>query len=504
MSRAELGSKGEFTELEIALGRVIEIANEFGLDPFLTRFEMVPAHIMHEMGAYGVPGAFSHWTRGRAYRQMKTEYDYGLSKIYEMVINSDPAIAYLLETNPPVINTMVMAHVLGHTDFFKNSSLFAPTRRDMPDMAALRADRIAQYEQREGESEVEKTLDAALSIAEHIDPDPRSMVRLPRNEQVAVWREQYKQEQLRDRRPQDEYVDLLAPGERPIEEPLKTRVPVPLHPEKDILGFIREFAPHLADWQKDIIDIVREESIYFWPQRRTKIVNEGWASFWHKRIMREMAARGYLPQGEDVEWWRLHAGVVAPRKMGLNPYHFGLNMLDYLEEYHNGMLSVEENRWLEKNEYPVYPRYTGPNQDSPGLKEVFRLREFCDDQGMIRNYFDGNAAARMNMYIYTQQEENGKINYVVVEKGWKQISAQLVASLTNCGFPYIVVKDGDYKGRQELYLSHYFEGDGLDIEYLKKTLPYIHLLWGRPVHLETVVDDSAKVYSYDGEKITID
>src|SRR3989344_2316343 len=153
MKRVEIDSKREFAELETALGRVWEIAGEFGLDPFLTRFEMVPAFIMHEMGAYGVPGAFSHWTRGRAYRQMKTEYDYGLSKIYEMVINSDPSIAYLLETNPPIVNTMVMAHVLGHTDFFKNSSSFAPTRRNMPDMAALRAARIAQYERQEGEIE---------------------------------------------------------------------------------------------------------------------------------------------------------------------------------------------------------------------------------------------------------------------------------------------------------------------------------------------------------------
>src|SRR3990167_6403240 len=504
MKKVEIDSKREFAELETALGRVWEIAGEFGLDPFLTRFEMVPAYIMHEMGAYGIPCAFSHWTRGRAYRQMKTEYDYGLSRVYEMVINSDPSIAYLLETNPPILNMMVMAHVLGHTDFFKNNSSFAPTRRDMPDMEALRASRIAGYEQRQGENEVEATLDAALSIAEHIDPDPRSAVRLSRSEQMRLWRGEFRNEQPHDRRPRDEFEDLLAPSERPREEPLETQVPIPLHPEKDILGFIRDFSPDLTDWKKDIIDIVREESLYFWPQRRTKIINEGWASFWHKRIMREMAGRGYLPQGEDVEWWRLHAGVVAPRKTGLNPYHFGLNMLDYLEEYHNGMLSEEENRWLENNQYPVYPRYTGPYQERPGLKEVFRLREFCDDQAMIRNYFDGNAAARMNMYIYEKQEDDGRIDYVVVEKGWEQIGSQLVASLTNCGFPYIVVKDGDYQGRQELYLSHYYDGDELDLEYLKKTLPYIYRLWGRPVHLETTVNDSLKVFSCDEDGVTME
>lgn len=365
----------------------------------------------------------------------------------------------------------------------------------MPDLAALRGSRISQYEQREGAEEVEKFLDAALSIAEHVDPDPRSVVRLPRDEQMRVWREQFMREQLRDRQPRDEYEDLSGEEEKPEEEPLATRVPVPLHPEKDVLGFINGFAPYLSDWQRDIIDIVREESIYFWPQRRTKIINEGWASFWHKRIMREMAERGYLPQGEDVEWWRLHAGVVAPRKVGLNPYHFGLNMLEYLEEYHNGQLTTEENRWLENNGVPVCPKYTGPYQESPGLKEVYRLREYCDDQAMIRNYFDGNVAARMNMYIYTQEEADDGINYVVVEKGWEQIRDQLAGSLTNCGFPYIVVEDGDYKGRQELYLSHVFEGGELDIEYLNKTLPYIYHLWGRPVHLETIVGEEKKVFS---------
>src|SRR3954447_12669776 len=159
----------EMAELERATGAIWDIAQRFGIDPFPTHFDVVPATIMYEFGAYGLPGRFSHWTHGRAYQQIKTMYDYGLSRIYELVINADPAYAFLLENNSVLQNKLVVAHVLGHTDFFKNNAYFKATSRQMLETVSVHAERIRGYEFHHGRETVEEFLDAVLSIQEHID-----------------------------------------------------------------------------------------------------------------------------------------------------------------------------------------------------------------------------------------------------------------------------------------------------------------------------------------------
>ncbi|HEX9002868.1 MAG TPA: SpoVR family protein, partial [Blastocatellia bacterium] len=162
----------EVRELEKALEQIWEIATtKFGLDPFPTRFEVVPASVMYEIGSYALPGRYSHWTFGKAYHKMKTMYDFGLSKIYEVVINSNPSYAFLLENNSLLQNKLVIAHVLGHVDFFKHNAYFSRTNRRMVDDAAMHARRIGEYEFTHGRKVVEDFLDAVLSIEEHIDPN---------------------------------------------------------------------------------------------------------------------------------------------------------------------------------------------------------------------------------------------------------------------------------------------------------------------------------------------
>ncbi len=164
---------GDARLLEARVEQIWEIAQRFGLDPYPVHFELVPATIMHEFGAYGLPGRFSHWTHGRAYQQLKTMYDYGLSKIYELVINTNPAYAFLVDNNSVLQNKVVVAHVLGHVDFFKHNAYFAPTNRQMIEGASVNAERIRGYEYAHGQREVEEFLDAVLSIQEHIDPGSR-------------------------------------------------------------------------------------------------------------------------------------------------------------------------------------------------------------------------------------------------------------------------------------------------------------------------------------------
>src|SRR5256885_15746220 len=161
----------EIQNLEKALEQIWDVARKFGLDPYPTRFEIVPATVMYEVGSYALPGRYSHWTFGKAYHKMKTMYDFGLSKIYEVVINSNPSYAFLLETNSLTQNKMVIAHVLGHVDFFKNNVYFSKTNRRMVDEAAIHARRMSEYEFTYGRKVVEEFLDSVLSIEEHIDPN---------------------------------------------------------------------------------------------------------------------------------------------------------------------------------------------------------------------------------------------------------------------------------------------------------------------------------------------
>src|SRR3954468_6933719 len=282
----------ETRQLEKAIGEIWEIAGRLGLDPYPVHFEMVPATIMYEFGAYGLPGRFSHWTHGRAYQQIKTQYDYGLSKIYELVINTDPAYAFLLENNSVLQNKVVAAHVLAHVDFFKNNRYFEHSNRSMLETISINAERLRRFEFEHGHEEVEKLLDSVLSIQEHIDANPRLRRTEPEPERTRRG----------DGKPVTPFDDLLRLGD-PKEEAKKAEPRrFPPEPEKDLLLFLADHAPDLEPWQRDILHIVRAEQLYFLPQMQTKVMNEGWASFWHARIMRELD----LSDGEYVEFSKMH------------------------------------------------------------------------------------------------------------------------------------------------------------------------------------------------------
>src|SRR5579883_333960 len=249
----------DLASIEKAIDQIFQIAERFGLDPFPIYFEIVPPSIMYEFGAYGLPGRFSHWTHGRAYQQTKTLYDYGLSKIYELVINTDPCYAFLMEGNSMTQNKLVIAHVVGHSDFFKNNAYFSRTNRKMLDSVSINAERIRRYEFQHGRLEVEQFLDAVLSIQEHVDPQPEM------REKARALAEQIRQEDRESDgfRPTP-YDDLFVLDPRPSPEPEKKEGPrkFPEEPDKDLLKFIAEHAPELEEWQRDVIEIVRSEWLY--------------------------------------------------------------------------------------------------------------------------------------------------------------------------------------------------------------------------------------------------
>ena len=454
-------------ELEEAIGEIWEISRRFGLDPFPVHFEMVPATIMYEFGAYGVPGRFSHWTHGRAYQQIKTMYDYGLSKIYELVINADPAHAFLLENNGVLQNKVVAAHVLGHSDFFKNNAYFGHTNRGMLEAVNIHAERLQRYEFEHGRDEVETFLDAVLSIDEHFDP----FVHTKRQSAEEHARQQR-------RRPAEQPYDDLLRLDRPVAPaPAAPAKRVPIEPEKDLLLFLAEHSADLEDWQRDILQIVRTEQIYFLPQMQTKIMNEGWAAYWHSRIIRELG----LGSDEYLQFASMNAGVLAPSRRGMNPYYVGLKVFEDIERRWDEPSAEERERFGRKG--------------GDGRRKIFEVREQETDVSFLRNYLTKELVDDLDLYIYRLQDGQ----WVVVEKDWEKVRDAILSSMTNFGQPYIVVEDADYQGNRELYLKHRFEGAELDLGYADKTLRQVQRLWGRRVHLETVYEEKPTLLTFDGQ-----
>ncbi|PFT23908.1 stage V sporulation protein R [Bacillus thuringiensis] len=459
--------------LQYAIAEITEIATGFGLDFYPMRYEICPAEIIYTFGAYGMPTRFSHWSFGKQFFRMKLQYDLGLSKIYELVINSDPCYAFLLDTNSLIQNKLIVAHVLAHCDFFKNNIRFSNTKRDMVESMSATAERVKAYEHKYGKEEVETFLDAVLAIQEHIDP---SLMR-PK----LAWSIDDLEEEEVEKKKVSQYDDLwnLDDRNKKRERPnVRKKKKIPPQPEKDLLLFIEEYSRELEDWQRDILTMMREEMLYFWPQLETKIMNEGWASYWHQRILREMD----LTSDEAIEFAKLNAGVVQPSKTSINPYYLGIKMFEDIEERYNNPTEEMKRRGV---------------KPGSGRDKIFEVREIEWDVSFLRNYLNKDLVMREDMYLFQRQ---GK-EYKVIDKEWEHVRDQLVNMRTNGGFPYLVVEDGDYLKNGELYIKHSYEGIELDLKYLEKVLPYLHQLWGRTVHMESIVESKGVVFSYDGKMV---
>ncbi len=464
----------EIKQLERSIAEITEIAQGFGLDFYPMRYEICPADIIYTFGAYGMPTRFSHWSFGKTFHKMKMQYDFGLSKIYELVINSNPCYAFLLDGNSLIQNKLIVAHVLAHCDFFKNNVRFSRTNRNMVESMSASAERIRLYEIEYGSKKVEAFLDAVLAIQEHIDP---SLVY--RYKQDAREREDKEGEKEKLPSVSTPYDDLWSLDDmQDRKEEADTPKKFPPSPEKDLLWFIQQYAPELEEWQRDIITIMRDEMLYFWPQLETKIMNEGWASYWHIRILREMD----LTPEETIEFAKLNSAVVQPSRHSLNPYYLGLKIFEDIEK-----------RWDKPTAEEIEKYGRAPGE---GRRKLFEVREFDSDTSFIRSYLTKELVEDLDLYLFEKKGNEWKIT----DKTWESIREQLVYSRVNGGFPYLVVENGNHLKNGELYLKHQFEGIELDLKYVEKTLPYVQQLWGKAVHLETVVEDKSVLFSYDGKK----
>ncbi|MEK3794964.1 SpoVR family protein [Paenibacillus sp. FSL R7-0204] len=455
----------EIKALERSIAEITEIASGFGLDFYPMRYEICPADIIYTFGAYGMPTRFGHWSFGKTFHKMKSQYDFGLSKIYELVINSNPCYAFLLDGNSLVQNKLIVAHVLAHCDFFKNNMRFSMSNRDMVESMAATADRINDYSVTYGTDTVESFIDSVLAIQEHIDPSLIQPRKLGKTHLLEAKMKERKDAPPGNSSPPSAYSQLWDLEKKETEDPAPETAgkrTFPPEPEKDIVWFIQQYSTALEDWQRDIMTMLHDEMLYFWPQMETKIMNEGWASYWHQRIMRELD----LTAEETVEYAKLNSSVVQPSRQSLNPYYLGLKIFEDIER-----------RW---------------DRD-----KMFEVRELDSDLSFIRSYLSKELVNDLDLYVFEKKGPEWKIT----DKAWENVRDQLVLARVNGGSPYLVVHDADYERNGELLIAHRYESIELDLKYLERTLPHIYALWGRTVHLQTVVEDKKALFTYDGKKV---
>ncbi len=469
----------------LRLQSIIEgYARDFGLDFFEVRFEMLDYRMMNQVAAYdGFPTRYPHWRFGMEYDRMSKSYAYGLHRIYEMVINTDPCYAYLLASNQRVDQKLVMAHVYGHCDFFKNNLWFAHTNRKMLDEMANHASRIRRYVERYGLERVEGFLDACLSLDNLIDIHAAGVRRRsapePDREELETVR----------KLPAKNYMDMfinppefLAEQQRRLDKAEQQRKHFPEEPERDVLLFLLDHAP-LENWQHDILDIVREEAYYFAPQRQSKIMNEGWASFVHTHIMTERA----LEANELIDYAEHHSGTVAVHPGHLNPYALGLELYRDIEDrWNRGACGAEYEACDNAQVRRQWDRQLGL-----GRQKVFEVRRIYNDIGFIDEFLTEDFARAYHLFTFDFNQQNAE--YEITSRDFQDIKRRLLFQLTNFGQPVIEIVDANYENRGELYLIHQHEGIDLDVPFAQDTLQNLYQLWGRPVYIETEVTDEGRV-----------
>ena len=440
------------TELAHYAQNIEQLAHRLGLDYYPVDFEMAPQSLMTEIAVYGLPVRMPHWSFGVRYIHQLVRQSMGHSKIFEVVFPGDPCRAFLLDTNSMAENALVTAHVVGHADFSKNNQLFERFHQmaggNIIEKAATHAHRIQQAIDAVGLEKVEAVLDAALALESHLDVSGD------------LHRQRYPEFVAERKKPaasafQQRFTEL--PGEStpqvPAIGPVRTRVPP--HPEYDLLWFIANYAPDLEQWERDIFLAVRAESLYFYPVFACQIMNEGWASYWHARLLREA---DFLPQELYLEAIKAHSDVVRPHASGeqtalaINPYHLGFTLWEHIVEKH-------------------------------GLERARQVMKEEDDFGFVRNWLDRDLAEKLDLFVY---EVRAGDEIRVASRDLSAIRESILAPKFNFGAPRVAAAEVKGDGALVLAHEHASDGRGLDAARARKVLEYTRRAWRRPVRLQTV------------------
>lgn len=477
-------------ELQAYARRIQAIARECGLDFFDTVFELLSYEELNEVAAYGgFPVRYPHWRHGMEFERIEKGYQYGLHKIYELVINNDPCYAYLLSSNSAVDNKLVMAHVYGHCDFFKNNYWFSRTNRKMIDRMANHATMVRRIVDRHGIDQVEDFIDRATSLDNLVDLygvfyPPRERKTPDSDDDVLATNIK-----LRSRDYLDPFMnppEALEKRRRAIEEERAREKRLPGGPRRDILEFLLEEAP-LERWEWELLNIVREEAIYFAPQRCTKIMNEGWASYWHRHIM----VNYILTDDEVVDYADTMSGTLAEGSQ-LNPYKLGLELyLDIEDRWNRGRHGMEFDRCDD-----LIRKATWDTGAMKGREQIFLCRRVHNDVTFLDEYLTEEFCHRNKLFVYRFNPRSRRRE--IVTRDFRTVKEQLLRQLANGGAPVLQVVDRNFMNRAELLMDHLHDGQELRRDWAEASLQNLARLWKRPVHLNTVRDGDPFRLSSDG------
>ena len=398
-------SPGDMSErLQDYGGRIESLAQSLGLDYHPVDFELVPNNFMTEVAIYGLPIRMPHWSFGVRYIHQLIRQSMGHSRIFEVMFPGNPCHGYLVNSNTLAENTLVTAHVLGHADFAKNNHLFARfaemSGTNIVEHAAAQAHRIEEAVRNHGQQRVEALLDAALALEPHVDVEPGAAPPALSDAHRAGCR--------------------AAVGrcvQQPLPEPARRRrqaepskerrpAPIPPHPEGDLLWFIAHYGPELEDWERDVFLAVRHESFYFYPVFACNIMNEGWATYWHARLLREA---DFLPEDLYLDAVTCHSNVVRPfaaeqqAALAINPYHLGFSMWE---------------RIVEKE----------------GLERAREIRRDEDDFGFVRNFLDEELAEKLGLFVFESNSDDG---IKIIARDVNHVREAILAPKFNYGAPRI-------------------------------------------------------------------
>lgn len=437
-------------ELERWNARICALAQAAGLTCYPQEFELCDHNQMLAYMSYsGMPSHYPHWSYGKAFERLKTLYDHGVSGLpYEMVINSNPALAYLMRDNSLLLQILTIAHVYGHNDFFRNNFTFRSTRADYTIATSkAHAQRVRAYQEDPsiGLERVEAVLDAAHALSQQC------------RRNLAV-------QKLSDHAARQAAIDAaVSPPDpfRRIHRAPEWNEPdlrkSPLVPDEDLLLFIRDHNPYLTEWERDLLTIVHEATQYFLPQIETKIMNEGWASYWHKRLLDSLDLEPEL----QLEFLVRHNQVVRPHEGGINPYHLGLRI------------------WED-----IHRRAGGGHA---GDAAIMVVRESDRDTAFLRRHLTEELIRDLDLFQYQRKGQEYVITRVADDEGWRAIRDTLVANVGMNTVPVIRIVDADAEGKRTLALEHVHDGRDLHPEYAERTLAFIHQLWQHEVALDTVL-----------------
>lgn len=445
------------------------VATAAGLTFFEVVFEMLDAGDVNALAAYGgFPTRYPSWRFGMEYERLARSHEWGLSKIYELVINHDPTVAYLVRSNSFMEQKLVMAHVFGHADFFRNNAWFAPTDRRMIQRFEQHARRIKEHSAQLGQERVEEFLDAALSLDTLIDPygaQRRLRARgtgaagIPSNEVQPARREgsslvEESSARLAALQGEDSGVESVS-----LEAPSAT-----FDSPFDVLGFLAENAD-VEGWQRDILRIAWYEAEYFAPQRMTKIINEGWASFWHSRLL----TGGLLDASEVIAFADCHSGATAAAPGQLNPYKLGIDLFRYAEERGD---------------------------------DIFRLRAVHNDVSFIDAVVDPEFVRRSKLFAMEPGSAPGR-SPVVGTRDAEEIKGRLLSQLAWGGQPRIRLESVQGSGQGKLILRHEHDGRDLKLDEAGVLLRTVGRIWKGPIELLTQEGDEARRLLFDDDELSL-